>query len=89
MDSGHPGTDNTIRVEFRPLAALKKRLPGPGKGSAMVEAPAGTTLSEFLARMGVDCNRSLVVLKNGRYAPPESELVDGDVVSVFPPLTGG
>jgi len=80
-----------IRVELRPLAAFKKLLPEADrdKGSALIEAPAGVTLAGFLEQAGVGQGRTLVTLVNGRHAALDSELKDGDVVAVFPPVAGG
>ncbi len=80
-----------VRVEFRPLAALKRLLPEGDreKGKTTLMVAPGTTADALMGLAGIDRGRALMVLVNGRYAAPGRALADGDVVSVFPPVAGG
>jgi len=78
-------------VELRLLAGYKRFLPEKDRqeGRSGLDVEDGLTLGGLLALHGVDANRPLVVLVNGRHALSDRVLEDGDVVSVFPPVAGG
>jgi len=78
-------------VELRLLGEMKRRNPLPGMegGRAGLSVPEGTRLSEFLGDKGLDPDKTLVVLVNGRRPGGDPELKEGDAVSVFPPVAGG
>jgi molybdopterin converting factor small subunit len=60
------------------------------KGASMeFEVREGTTCSGLLDMAGIDVDRVLAVLLNGRYAEAGVELGQGDVISIFPPVAGG
>jgi len=79
------------RVEIRLLAGYKKFLPDKDRrlGRSGLDVEDGLTLGGLLTLHGVDIDRPLVVLVNGRHAVNDRVLEDGDVVSVFPPVAGG
>lgn len=53
------------------------------------EHPAGTTAGEILQGLGLATAGAAVLLVNGRPASPERILNDGDVLALFPPVSGG
>ncbi len=59
------------------------------KEISWLEVKDGITFCELAELVGLMERGTLVVLLNGRYAEPEKELRDGDIVTVFPPVAGG
>ena len=59
------------------------------KGISWLEVQEGSTFHELAELTRLKEKGTLVVLLNGRYAEPEKELNNGDVVTVFPPVAGG
>ncbi|MEA2097062.1 MAG: MoaD/ThiS family protein [Candidatus Cloacimonadota bacterium] len=49
----------------------------------------GITSQEIILKLNIELNEVAILLVNGIYSPPEQELEDGDVVSLFPPVGGG
>ncbi len=79
-----------MNVQLKLFATLRQYLPPGSRGnSCEVEVPAGTRVSDLLARFGVPTGGSLVILVNGRDADPHRALEEGDVVSVFLAMAGG
>ena len=54
-----------------------------------MEVLEGTTCSGLLEMAGIDADKALAVLLNGRNADAGKVLGQGDVISVFPPVAGG
>lgn len=69
----------SIKVQVRFLA----------KENSWMEIQEGSTFRELAELARLKEKGTLVVLLNGRYAEPEKELNNGDVVTVFPPVAGG
>ena len=80
-----------MQVELRLLASMRRRLPEKDSagGVSVFDLSDGATCRELLEKVNIGGCSTLVVLVNGRYAAPERELLNGDVVSVFPPIAGG
>ncbi len=57
--------------------------------SRLFEVREGTTCSGLLEVAGIDAGAALAVLLNGRNAEAGKALGQGDVISIFPPVTGG
>ena len=79
-----------MRVEVRLFAHLAKYLPPDADGDgAILDVPAGTTVGDVAARLGIPDDLSALAVINGLDAEPERVLADGDVLTMFPPLAGG
>jgi molybdopterin converting factor small subunit len=79
-----------VRVEVRLFATLAGFLPADSReGAATLDVPAGSTVRDVIQRLGVPVDLERVSLVNGTDAGPERTLQAGDVVTVFPPLSGG
>ena len=79
-----------MRVEVRLFATLTAFLPPDGRdGSAELEIPEGSTVTDVAARLGIPADLARVVLVNGRDVGAEARLTARDVVTIFPPLAGG
>lgn len=82
------------RVTLKLFALLGRHLPpGSAANAAPVEIAEGADISALIARFGLSEKDCHLVLLNGNFVPPESRastrLVEGDVVSIWPPIGGG
>lgn len=76
-------------VQIKFLATYRKYLE-PGRRSPFtMEVEADTTVESLLLRLPVPSGEASVVLVNGRSAPPDQVLQEGDVVALFPAIAGG
>ena len=79
-----------MRVEVRLFATLAAFLPSDGRdGTAELEIPEGSTVTDVARRLGIPPDLARVVLVNGRDIGSEARLTSRDVVTIFPPLAGG
>jgi molybdopterin converting factor small subunit len=58
-------------------------------GRALIDLPPGATVLHALRRLGIPDDAPRIVLVNGHDAEDGQALAPGDVVSAFPPLSGG
>ena len=79
-----------MKVEVRLFANLAKLLPpGSQNKRATITVKKGTTIDELLEKLKLPSNITNVVMVNGASKSRETQLEEGDVVSVFPPIAGG
>lgn len=83
-----------MKVTFKLFASLTDYLPPERKYNAIeLEVAPNTTLGELIARFNMPPKLVHLVLVNGIYVEPASrtlrQLVDGDVVAIWPPVAGG
>jgi sulfur-carrier protein len=79
-----------VRVEVRLFATLTLFLPPGGReGSATLDVPETSTVHDVVQRLGIPADLERVTLVNGGDATPERQLLPGDILTVFPPLSGG
>ncbi len=78
-----------MRVELALFASLRRYLPEGGAGHEQtIDLPDGTTVGQVIAMLGLP-DEPRVVFVNGRHAPDDLALHDGDRLAVFPPVAGG
>jgi sulfur carrier protein ThiS len=81
-----------VNIEF--YASLMKYLP-PGKSRFRreIKVDDGLILSRLIEQFHISAAEAHIVLVNGHYVDSEyresRELVEGDVVSIWPPVAGG
>ena len=81
-----------IKIEF--YASLMKYLP-PGKSRFRreIKVDDGLILNRLIEQFHISPEEAHIVLVNGNYVDGEHretrELVEGDVVSIWPPVAGG
>ena len=59
-----------------------------GRHARPVELDDGTTIADVISRLGLP-DQPRVVFVNGRHAPEEQALAEGDRLAIFPPVAGG
>jgi len=79
-----------VKVEVQLFATLGAYLPAGAAGdSVTLEMPDATTVREVVRVLEIPDDLDCLSVVNGHDAPSEHRLVDGDVLSLFPPLAGG
>lgn len=59
-----------------------------GRHPRALEFPDGATVGDVIASLHLP-DEPRVVFVNGRHAPDDLHLVDGDRLGIFPPVAGG
>ena len=78
----------TIQVAL--YAGLTRYLPrGAQNRQATFQVPDGATVLEVMRRLGVPDEVPCIPVVDGKRATAETVLRDGEILSLFPPLTGG
>ena len=86
-----PSGSESMKIKVRYFASIRDRI---GLDQEEVETPSGTTLGALYEELkGThevlgEWNRVLLAV-NGEYMEPDQSLSEGDVVAVFPPVSGG
>jgi sulfur carrier protein ThiS len=84
-----------MKIVFKLYASLTQYLPADARYDNRVplELPEGSTVAQVIEPFGLPHKLVHLVLVNGVYVPPEQrltrELVDGDVLAIWPPIAGG
>jgi molybdopterin converting factor small subunit len=79
-----------VRVEVHLTATLRRYLPPGAVGDhVLLDLPLGTTVGQVVHSLRIPADLERLTVVNGRDAAPEQPLVEGDVLSLFPPLAGG
>jgi len=79
-----------MKVLIKLRGSFQKHLPeGAQDYSCWQEVRPGATLSELLDRLGIDLNEPKTLVINHRKGDLEHQLAEGDVIAVFPPVSGG
>ena len=82
------------KVTVKLFASLSEYLPAGAKDNAVqMNLVDGATIGSTLAALSVPQELCHLVLLNGIFVPPSQRksaaIVEGDVVSVWPPVAGG
>jgi molybdopterin converting factor small subunit len=61
-----------------------------GRGKILsVEAQEGETIRQVTESLGIEEEEVAILLRNGRDASLDDRPIEGDVLSIFPPVGGG
>lgn len=79
-----------ITVELALFAGLSSRYPTPGSGREprSWQLDEGATVRSAAELLGIQ-GQPRITFVNGRHAPDEQELCEGDRIAIFPPIAGG
>jgi|YNPBryantNP2012_1023418.scaffolds.fasta_scaffold00122_7 molybdopterin converting factor small subunit len=78
-----------MRIAVKYMATYRKYLKAGQESPFPMEVEAGTKLEALLERLPLPPGEDTVALVNGRSAPPDQLLQEGDVVALFPAIAGG
>jgi hypothetical protein len=79
-----------VKVEVRLLATLAAYRPaGFRRDGGTLDLPAGATVGLAMSALGIPAGLECLRIVNGLDAPVERPLVEGDVLTLCPPLAGG
>ncbi|WP_313346620.1 MoaD/ThiS family protein [Sedimentibacter sp.] len=74
-----------MRVTIKLFATLRR-----GRDKILEkEYPEGTIVRDIIKDLNIDENDVAILLKNGISAKMDNEPLDGDTLSIFPPIGGG
>jgi molybdopterin converting factor small subunit len=77
-----------LRIHVHLLSLLKRYAPGErNRFTLAVEEPV--CVGDIIARLAIPGDTPRIALRNGRWADGDTRLVDGDVVTLMPPVDGG
>lgn len=76
-------------ITVKLFGGLDERVPGAGGGRLELPATAVHSVAEVMTAAGVPAGVTGLIFVNGRHAAGDAPVVAGDVVSLFPPLSGG
>jgi sulfur carrier protein ThiS len=83
-----------MRVQIALFASLSQYLPEAadadrvGAHAQVTDLPGGTTVGQVITTLGLP-DEPRIVFVNGRHAPEEHVLAEGDRLAIFPPVAGG
>jgi len=79
-----------VRVVVQLFATLSAYRPGGARGDDVtLDVRDGATVREVVQFLEIPPDLDCMRVVNGRDAPFDQRLVEGDVLSIFPPLAGG
>lgn len=83
-----------MRVQIALFASLSRYLPEADEAdrvsahAQLMDLPDGTTVGQVITTLGLP-DEPRIVFVNGRHAPDDRVLAEGDRLAVFPPVAGG
>ncbi len=79
-----------MKVKVKLFATLRHHLPPDAENSACdVELSEGTRVNSVMENFKLPPEIPKIILINGIQKDAETELTDGDTLSIFPPIAGG
>ena len=76
-----------VKVEIS--SSLRRWVPDYDPARGLLEDAAGLSVAQLVERVGLPAGEVRLVMVNRRAAGPDQVLADGDLVGLFPSLTGG
>jgi sulfur carrier protein ThiS len=89
MTTPHTTGTDQISVRVTLFADLRRFLPKGADGPQTYTLPAGATVADLLAAIGIPAEDEVTVGLNGEQAARETVLRDGDDAVMFSPMEGG
>jgi molybdopterin converting factor small subunit len=79
-----------VKVALHLFATLGAYLPDGAQGDgAVLSVPHGTTVADVVRDLRIPSDLDFLSVVNGHEVDLDRVLADGDVLTMFPPLTGG
>lgn len=78
-----------IKIDLNLFVTLARFHPGGNDGSGPYEVAPGTRVGQLISDLGIPEETVKLIFVNGRKAPLDQVLADGDRVGLFPPVGGG
>jgi len=80
-----------VIVEIKVFSTLRDHVSSPEKRPEgdRWDIPEGESVAGVLKRLGLPRDQDKILLVNGRHAREEKVLEEGDVLYIFPPVSGG
>lgn len=81
-----------MRVYIKLFSSLKKHLPRKSEGNIFeIDIKPGSGLVDVVDQIGIEREKAKIFFLNGRKASikDKEELLDDDVVTIFPRMAGG
>ena len=72
---------------FASLSGYHAEMPGTGR-TRSYELPEGATINDVIAQLGLP-DQPRIVFVDGRHAPEDAVLHEGERLAIFPPVAGG
>jgi sulfur carrier protein ThiS len=79
----------SIAVSVTLFASLRRRRPDVPDGPQRIELPAGATLGDLLAALGLEATTDVSAAVNGNLATHDARLPDGADIILMTPMEGG
>lgn len=76
-----------VKVEIS--SSLRRWVPDYDPARGLLVDAAGLSAAQLVERLGLPAGEVRLVMVNRRAASPDQVLADGDLVGLFPSLTGG
>jgi len=76
------------KVEVKVFATLRKHIQGE-ENQLEVKIEPGDTVADICARLGIPKDEVKMVFANNRKFSLDEQVIDGDSISLFPPVAGG
>jgi molybdopterin synthase sulfur carrier subunit len=74
-----------MHIKINLFATLRKER----FSSDLREYRADITIRDVLNDLSISENEAAIIFVNGRHANPDHVMLDGDTLSIFPPIGGG
>lgn len=72
-------------IEVRLFATLRQER----EKTVMLESQGFSTAGDIIEHLDIPAGEVSILLINGSHKPPDTEVKDGDIVSLIPPVGGG
>lgn len=79
-----------MKVEVSLFGTLAQYLPRGTQGRTVImDCPNGVTVGQVIDQLGIPKPYPAMLLVNGIHADSDTQLQEGDLLALFPPLAGG